>query len=83
VWHVLDGYLDFVVDKSEGTGSDITFDISTRDDKTEVQFTHVGLAPDIECFEGCSGAWSFYINDSLRRLFTTGVGEPNKTEVRA
>lgn len=68
VWHVVDAYLDFVKDKAEWTGTDITFDISREGDKTEVRFTHVGLASDIECFDTCSNAWSYYINGSLRNL---------------
>jgi hypothetical protein len=74
VWHVLDGYLGFTRDKTEWTGTDITFDISRRGDKTEVRFTHVGLVPEFECFDNCSNAWGFYINGSLRSLITTGKG---------
>jgi hypothetical protein len=76
-WHVLDGYLDFTRDKTEWTGTDITFDIVDKDGQTEVRFTHVGLVPDDECFENCSVAWNFYINDSLRSLIATGEGHPN------
>jgi hypothetical protein len=77
-WHVLDGYLKFVDDKTEWTGTDITFDISPAGSGTEVRFTHVGLQPQSECFESCSTAWSFYINSSLRNLIETGKGEPNQ-----
>ena len=76
-WHVLDGYLDFVEDKEEWTGTDITFDITKKGDKTIVRFTHLGLVPDFECFDNCSNAWGFYINGSLRSLITTGEGQPN------
>jgi hypothetical protein len=79
-WHVLDGTLNFTQDKTEWTGTDITFDISERGDKTEVRFTHVGLIPEFECFDNCSSAWGFYINGSLRRFITTGKGEPNEKE---
>ncbi len=76
-WHVLDDYLDFTIDKTEWTGTDITFDISQHGIETELRFTHVGLVPEFECFESCSSAWDFYINSSLRNLITTGKGEPN------
>lgn len=76
-WHVVDGYLSFVDDKTEWTGTEITFDISRRGSQTEVRFTHLGLVPQGECFESCSSAWSFYINGSLRDLITTGKGDPN------
>ena len=51
-----------------------------KQDKTELRFTHVGLVPAFECYGDCSGAWGFYINDSLRSLITTGKGQPNQTE---
>jgi hypothetical protein len=80
VWHVLDGYLNFVEDKTEWTGTDITFEIAKKGDKTEVRFTHVGLVPGYECFDDCSNAWASYISGSLRSLITTGEGRPNHTE---
>src|SRR5450631_3222002 len=72
VWLVLDAHLDFTKDKTEWNGTEITFEISKKGNKTEVRFTHVGLVPDSECFDSCSNAWGFYINSSLRNLITTG-----------
>jgi len=80
VWHIVDGYLNFVRDKDEWKGTDIVFEISKKGDKTELRFTHVGLVPAFECYGDCSGAWGFYINESLRPLITTGKGQPNKRE---
>jgi hypothetical protein len=79
-WHVLDGYLNFVQDRAEWTGTDIVFDVYTSGDKTHVRFAHIGLVPDSECFDSCSNAWGFYINGSLRDLITTGQGQPNHKE---
>lgn len=80
VWHVVESHIGFVKDKNEWKGTDIVFEISRNDDKTELRFTHVGLVPTIECYGGCSGAWGFYINDSLRSLITTGKGKPIQKE---
>ncbi len=80
VWHVLDAYLSFVKDKTEWNGTDIVFEISKKDDKTQLRFTHVGLVPDFECYDDCSNAWGGYINTSLRNLITRGKGQPNKKE---
>ena len=77
-WEVLDGYLNFVQDKTEWQGTVITFDISKNGDQTDIRFTHQGLVPEFECFDNCSNAWGFYINSSLRGLITTGKGEPNQ-----
>jgi hypothetical protein len=80
VWLVVDGFLNFVEDKSEWKGTKITFEIAKKGGKTEVRFTHVGLVPDHECFTLCSNAWGTYINGSLRSLITTGQGRPNPKE---
>jgi hypothetical protein len=80
VWHVIDSRVNFVHDKSEWLGTDIVFEIARREDRTELRFTHVGLVPAIECYGSCSGAWSFYINESLRSLITTGAGKPIRKE---
>lgn len=82
VWHVVDSYLKFVEDKTEWNGTDIIFDISKKGDKTEVRFTHVGLAPAIECFNKCSDAWNSIINGSLQSLITGGKGQPFEKEVK-
>ena len=59
------------------TGTDIVFEITRKDDQTELRFTHVGLAPVLACYGDCSDAWSFYIHESLRSLITTGKGQPS------
>jgi uncharacterized protein YndB with AHSA1/START domain len=79
-WRVLDSQLNFVKDKTEWTGTDIVFEIIKKGNKTELRFTHVGLVPAFECYGDCSGAWGFYINDSLRSLITTGKGQPAQKE---
>jgi len=78
VWHVTQSRLDFVKDKSEWNGTDIVFEITRKGDKTELRFTHVGLVPAIECYDGCSGAWGMYVNSSLFQLITKGTGHPEK-----
>src|ERR1700730_2264319 len=80
VWLVLDSKLNFVKDKTEWTGTEMTFDIARRAGKTEVSFTHRGLVPEFECFDDCSNAWGGYINSSLRNLITTAKSLPNQTD---
>jgi hypothetical protein len=80
VYLIQENYFQFTKDKSEWTGTKLVFDISREDGKTKVQFTHVGLVPDYECFEICSDAWGNYIKQSLRSLITKGKGQPNPKE---
>jgi hypothetical protein len=80
VWHTTESYIGFVEDKKEWDGTDIVFDITAvtaSGDRTELRFTHAGLVPAIECYGKCSGAWGFYVQQSLRDLLTTGKGQPN------
>jgi uncharacterized protein YndB with AHSA1/START domain len=82
VWRVLDSEINFVKDKTEWNGTEIVFEIRKRGSKSELIFTHVGLAPRIECYGKCAGAWGFYVNESLHDLITTGKGDPNPEEDR-
>jgi hypothetical protein len=77
VWLVLDNYFKFTKDKSEWTDTKIIFEISEKDGRTQIQFTHRGLVPAYECYDICRDAWSNYIHNSLRSLITTGKGQPN------
>lgn len=85
VWNVLDdAYLKFTKDPNEWKGTQLRFEISRSSDATEVRFTHVGLTRAHECFDKCSKGWGYYVGESLRRLITTGTGQPDqKQDARA
>jgi hypothetical protein len=76
-WRVTDSHLSFISEPAEWTDSEILFDIVPTATGTELRFTHVGLVPDVECFDACSTAWLHYIDGSLRSLITTGEGLPD------
>jgi hypothetical protein len=77
VWYVVDNYFSFIKNKSEWTGTRISFEISQKENQTQMRFTHWGLVPEYECYTICRDAWTTYIQDSLRNLIITGIGLPN------
>jgi hypothetical protein len=83
VWQILDAYLSFTEDPSEWTGTEVVFEVVPKGDQTEIRFSHVGLVPEFECYDQCSSAWGFYINNSLKSPITKGQGEPNAKEGHA
>lgn len=71
VWMITDSELSFLEKKDEWNGTKVIFDISTKDDKTQLVFTHDGLTPEVECYEACAPAWLQYIQNKLLPLITT------------
>jgi hypothetical protein len=74
-WYVVEGMLTFVDDKTEWTGTTISFDIVAKGDRTDIVFTHIGLKPAAECYDTCSDAWTSLIQGSLREVIETGRTE--------
>ena len=79
VWRVMDNWFGFIEDQSEWKGTEVRFELSESDGRTELRFTHVGLVPEYECYDVCQNAWGMYINGSLRSLIATGKGVPNSS----
>jgi Activator of Hsp90 ATPase homolog 1-like protein len=75
VWLVTESIINYAEDKREWTDTKISFEISEQGNKTQLRFTHLGLDPDIECFDSCSNSWSQLIQQSLFSLITTGEGK--------
>jgi len=76
VWKVTDCYLSWLKDKTEWKNTSIVWEISSENNATKVDMTHVGLAPGIECYEACEKGWNGHINGSLYNLMTDGKGQP-------
>jgi hypothetical protein len=76
VWLVTDSKLNFIEDKHEWTNTKISFEIFSHDNKTQINFTHFGLVPEVECYHSCVKGWDHYIKGSLFKLLTEGKGTP-------
>lgn len=79
-WPDEDNHFNFVQDQNEWKDTEVVFDIRETDGGSEVQFTHVGLVPQHECYDVCANAWSGYITGSLRDLINIDAGQPNPKE---
>jgi hypothetical protein len=76
----LENQFNFTEDQNEWKGNKIIFDISRKDNQTQLQFTQIGLTPSYECYNVCQDAWTSYLQGSLKDLITTGKGKPNTKE---
>lgn len=80
VWHVLENHFGFIQDQSEWVGSDIVFELDGgpggetdgSSGETAVRVTHVGLVPELECYDVCSAAWNHHLAHGLRSLVEAG-----------
>jgi Activator of Hsp90 ATPase homolog 1-like protein len=78
VWLTLDSKLTFVEKQDEWNGTKIIFEISKQGNNTKLNITHFGLVPEFQCYDGCSKGWTYYLQNSLLQLITTGQGKPDQ-----
>ena len=76
VWQVIDSIRPSLKDKTEWTGTQIVWELSSQGTATQIAMTHVGLVPDIECYGVCSQGWDFLVHKSLLNLITENKGNP-------
>ncbi len=74
VWLVTDSKLTFVENETEWMGTKLCFDISVEGNKTKIVFTHLGLVPEIECYNSCAPAWTKYVQERLLSWITIRKG---------
>ena len=78
LWLVTDCWLHWLKNKKEWDGTKINWEISNKNDSTQIDMTHIGLVPKIECYIDCEKGWNFYVGESLFKLITEQKGLPEK-----
>ena len=68
VWHVTDTNVE------EWKGTKISFEISPKSNSTEINFTHLGIVPGLECYDSCVKAWNKFVKGNLFELITNDKG---------
>ncbi|HUR60820.1 MAG TPA: SRPBCC domain-containing protein [Candidatus Thermoplasmatota archaeon] len=77
-WLVTESRLSWLDDPAEWNGTRVDFQVTPRGQASELRFTHEGLLPDVECYQGCSAAWQHFVGGSLRDLIEKGRGQPHQ-----
>ena len=67
-WMVTESNLTFLDNTKEWEGTKISFDLEPSGKQTKVTFTHIGLLPEIECYDQCSSGWTQYLQN-LKQYF--------------
>ena len=76
VWHVSDCHLPWLKDQNEWTGTEVLWELTPQGNATRIDMTHIGLVPEVECYEACEKGWNGHVTGSLLKLLNEGVGEP-------
>jgi len=76
VWKVTGCNLPWFKDKKEWNNTEVVFEISSENNKTKIEFTHIGLIPGVECYDACEKGWDGHVTNSLVKFINEGKGQP-------
>ena len=76
VWKVTDCNLQWINNKKEWNGNEVVFEISPENNKTRIDFTHIGLVPGVECYNDCEVGWNKHLTKGLADFINEGKGQP-------
>lgn len=77
-WRCVDSSIDLEdgSKSSEWIDTEFLFQLKPLSDQTTaLHFQHIGLQPELQCYNDCKRGWTRFIN-SLKHFVETGVGEP-------
>ena len=73
VWKVTNCYLPWFSDKTEWNNTEVVFELSEANGKTKLDFTHIGLVPEVECYTACEQGWNGHIGRDLAGFINNGT----------
>jgi hypothetical protein len=76
VWEVIDASQTWVRNPCEWKGTRIVWEIKQEKGGVTIDMTHIGLVPELECFDRCTKGWNFLNQESLFKYLTEGKGLP-------
>lgn len=62
--HICDNLSD--KSRAEWLGTKLVFEITEEQENSHINFTHIGLVPELECFDECKAGWDHYFLGSLK-----------------
>ena len=66
--------------RDEWVGTQVVFRMSpVAGGRTRLDFEHIGLVPEMDCYELCSGGWQYFLT-SLQQYAGTGRGTPHQLD---
>ncbi|MEJ5051763.1 SRPBCC domain-containing protein [Chryseobacterium culicis] len=77
IWSVEDSLIALpeLKNQTEWIGTTIVWEMEQKEKSSLLMLTHIGLNPDIECYEICSNGWRQFLG-SLTKFLETGEGTP-------
>jgi hypothetical protein len=76
VWKVTDCNLHWINAKKEWNNTEVVFEISSQNNMSKIDFTHIGLVPGVECYKDCEAGWNGHVTTSLVNFMNEGKGQP-------
>lgn len=76
IWEFIDTYQGWVKNPTEWVGTKIVWEVFPQKDSVEVKMTHLGLVPELECFDRCTKGWDYLTHEILFKFLDEGKGHP-------
>ena len=64
--------------EQEWLDTTVKWQIKTQGEYTQIHIEHVGLTPDLLCYDICQAGWDHFFLNSLAAYLNTGKGTPHQ-----